>query len=226
MADVREVVEPAARGRTLGGRAKRAMVVPSRPQVDDPMAEQRVKRMTVEEFFDWQMLQDRNYELVDGVPVLTVKAMTGASDQHDRITVNAIGTLFQRLRGKPCRPKTSDTSIKTFRGTRRPDITIECGSPNRRDMAADEPRMVIEVLSPSTMRFDRFQKLAEYQQHPAIRVILVVDSEAPQVTLWRRDGERWQTEEFSGLAATIPLPEIDADLPLAELYLDVAFDAA
>ena len=91
-------------------------------------------------------------------------------------------------------------------------------------MAADEPRVVIEVLSPSTMRFDRFQKLAEYQQHPAIRVILVVDSEAPQVTLWRRDGDRWKTEEFSGLAATIPLPEIDAGLSLAELYLDVVFD--
>lgn len=188
------------------------------------MAEQLAKKMTVEEFFDWQMLQDKNYELVDGVPVLTVKAMTGASDQHDHITVNAIGTLFQQLRGKPCRPKTSDTSVRTFRGTRRPDITVECGRPNRRDMAADEPRVVIEVLSPSTMRFDSFQKLAEYQQHPSIRVILVVDSEAPQVTMWRRDGERWATEEFSGLAATISLPEIEADLPLAELYLDVVFE--
>ena len=190
------------------------------------MAEQVAKKMTVEEFFDWQSLQDRNYELVDGIPVMTVKAMTGASDQHDRITVNAIVTLGTRLRGKPCRPKTSDTSVLTFRGTRRPDITIECGRPGRRDMAADEPRVVIEVLSPSTMRFDRFQKLAEYQQHPAIRVILVVDSEAPQVTVWRRDGEKWATEEFSGTDATIPLPEIDADLPLGELYLDLDFSPA
>ena len=190
------------------------------------MAETLPKPMTVEEFFDWQRVQDKNYELVDGLPVLTVKAMTGASDRHDRITVNAIGTLFQQLRGKPCRPKTSDTSIRTFRGTRRPDVTVECGKPDPRDMAADEPRMVIEVLSPSTMRFDRFQKLGEYQQHPAIRVILVVDSEAPQVTVWRRDGERWATEELEGLDAVLALPEIDATLPLSELYLDVVFDEA
>ena len=188
------------------------------------VAEPAQKRMTVEEFFAWQLQQDRNYELVDGVPVLTVKAMNGASDQHDRITVNAIGTLFQKLRGKPCRPKTDDTSVLTFRGTRRPDITIECGKPGPRDMAADEPRVVIEVLSPSTMRFDRFQKLAEYQRHPTIRVILLVDSEAPQVTVWRRDGEAWITEELEGLEAVLPLPEIEADLPLAELYLDIAFD--
>lgn len=189
------------------------------------MAERQQKRMTVEEFFAWQMLQDQNYELVDGLPVLTVKAMTGASDRHDRITVNAIGTLFQQLRGRPCRPKTSDTSVRTFRGTRRPDVTIECGKPGPRDIAADEPRVVIEILSPSTMRFDRFQKLAEYQQHPAIRVILLIDSEAPQVTVWRRDGERWATEELEGLDAVLALPEIEAELPLSELYLDVVFDA-
>lgn len=97
---------------------------------------------------------------------MTVKAMTGATDRHDRVTVSAIGTLFQQLKGKPCRPKTSDTSLRTFRGTRRPDLLIECGKPDSRSMEADEPRVVIEVLSPSTLRFDRFQKLAEYQQQP------------------------------------------------------------
>jgi Uma2 family endonuclease len=182
------------------------------------------KRMTVEEFFEWQLRQDRNYELVDGVPVMTVKAMTGASDQHDRVTVNAIATLHSALRGKPCRPKTDDTSVRTFRGTRRPDISIECGKPDPRSMAADEPRVVIEILSPSTMRYDRMEKLVEYQQHPAIRVILLVDTESPSVTVWRRDGENWRADIVEGLEATIPLPEIDAALPLSELYLDVPFE--
>lgn len=68
------------------------------------MSEAAPRRMTVEEFFEWQQGQDRNYELVDGVPVLTVKAMIGATDQHDRIAVNAIATLHQKLRGTPCRP--------------------------------------------------------------------------------------------------------------------------
>lgn len=188
------------------------------------MGERLQKRMTVEEFFDWQQGQDRNYELVDGAPVMTVKAMTGATDRHDRITVNAIATLHTALRGKPCRPKTDDTSIRTFRGTRRPDISIECGKPDLRSMAADEPRLVIEILSPSTMRYDRMEKLVEYQQHPAIKVILLVDTEFPRVTIWRRDGENWRPEIVEGLDTTIPLAEIDAALPLAELYLDVPFD--
>lgn len=184
------------------------------------------KKMTVEEFFDWQQRQDRNYELVDGVPVMTVKAMTGATDRHDRITVNAIGSLFQRLRGKPCRPKMSDTSVRTFRGTRRPNLLIECGRPDPKSMEADEPRMVVEILSPSTLRYDRFQKLAEYQQHPAIRVILLIDTEAPQVTLWRRNADGWKAQELSGIDAVIDLPEIGTALPFADLYDGVTFDAA
>lgn len=93
-------------------------------------------------------------------------------------------------------------------------------------MAADEPRIVIEILSPSTTRYDRFQKLAEYQQHESIKVILLVDTEAPQVTVWRSGSTGWAATEAVGLASSIDLPEIDASLPLSELYLDMTFEAA
>lgn len=187
------------------------------------MAERLSRKMTVEEFFEWQERQERNYELVDGVPVLTVKAMTGASDLHDRITVNAIITLGSALRGKPCRPKTSDTSVRTFRGTRRPDLLIECGRPDPRSMEASVPTLVAEILSPSTMRYDRFHKLEEYKLLPAIEVILLIDTEQPRVTVWRRVSESWTHHEVAGLEAEIDLPEIGTSLPLAELYFDVDF---
>jgi Uma2 family endonuclease len=189
------------------------------------MAEKQQKRMTLDEFFDWQLSQDKNYELVDGVPVMTVKAMTGATRRHDIVTVNAIISLGNQLRGGPCRPQTSDQSVLTFRGTRRPDITVECGKPHDKSMAVDEPRVVTELLSPSTTRYDRFQKLAEYQQHPAIRVILLVDTEQPRVTVWRRIEALWTSDEAEGLDGVIALPEIKADLPLSELYADLSFEA-
>jgi Uma2 family endonuclease len=189
------------------------------------MAERLKRKMTIEEFFEWQERQDRNYELVDGVPVLTVKAMTGASARHDTVTVNIIGTLFRHLRGKPCHPRTSDQSVITFRGTRRPDIAVECGRPDDNSMAMMEPRVVMEVLSPSTTRYDRFQKLEEYKQHDAIRVILLVDTELPRVTVWRRDeAGAWTVSETAGIEASIELPEIEAVLQLSDIYLDLAFE--
>ncbi|HMQ57432.1 MAG TPA: Uma2 family endonuclease [Rhizobiaceae bacterium] len=185
------------------------------------MAEPALKQMTVEEFFDWQERQDMNYELVHGVPVPTVKAMTGASNRHDRVTVNAIVSLGNQLRGKPCRPHTADQSVRTVVGTRRPDLLIECGKPHPRSLEADDPRVVFEIMSPSTWRFDRVHKIEEYKQHPKIRVILLVDTEAPQVTVWRKVEQEWRLEKFAGLDAVVALPEIGAALPLAELYADI-----
>ena len=46
----------------------------------------------------------------------------------------------------------------------------------------------------------------------------------PGVDVWRRDGETWTNEEIDGLDATIPLPEIETELPLAELYDGLAFE--
>ena len=183
------------------------------------MGEPETKRMTKPEFIEWQQRQDKLYELVDGMPFLPMKMMTGASSNHDRTVVNAIIALGHRLRGKQCRPTTDDIAVNIpSGGYRRPDVTVECGKPGPRDTTAAEPRVVIEVLSPSTMGFDRFRKLEEYKTVPAIRVVLIVDTEKPQVVVHRRVGDRWTFEAIEGLTATIRLPEIDADLPLTELY--------
>ena len=189
------------------------------------MSEREVRRMTPAEFFDWQARQDRNYELVDGIPVVTIKAMTGASTRHDTVTVNALASLDSQLRGKPCRPRTDDQAVVLPSGrVRRPDLLVDCGSPAPTAMAADGPRVVVEVLSPSAMRYDRFQKLEEYKTHPAIRAILLVDTEAPRVTVWRRGENGWGYSEEAGMEATIDLPEIEAALGLADLYETIAFE--
>ena len=66
------------------------------------MAEAKPKSMTVEEFYIWQLDQDERYEFVEG-EIVPLRAMTGASNEHDTILVNCIGELYPRLRGKPCR---------------------------------------------------------------------------------------------------------------------------
>ena len=190
------------------------------------MGEPEIKRMTKPEFLEWQLRQDKLYELVDGVPFLPLKMMTGASSSHDRVVVNAIAHLRNALRGKPCRPTTDDIAVDIpSGGYRRPDVTVECGKPSPRDTYAADPRLVIEVLSPSTMGFDRFRKLEEYKTVPSIQVILIVDTEKPQVVVHRRVAGAWTFEAVEGLVQTIQLPEIGGELPMAELYDGVAHSA-
>lgn len=191
------------------------------------MSERDVRRMTPEEFFDWQKRQDRNYELVDGIPVLPLKSMTGATRIHDRLTVRALGLLDRQLLGRPCQPSTDDIAVRLPLGSvRRPDIVVDCSSFDPRMMEAGEPRVVIEILSPSTMSYDRMRKVDEYKTHPAIQVILLVDTEAPQLTVWRRQAEAWGRSEVVGLEAVVELPEIGATLPLADLYKGLTFETS
>jgi Uma2 family endonuclease len=120
---------------------------------DSMMAEPQLRRMSQDEFFAWQERQDQLYELVDGMPVLPLKIMTGASQAHDRVVVNI-----------PCRPTTDDLAVRIPAGNvRRPDVTVECGEAGRRELAVREPRVVIEVLSPSTMTFDRIRRAVARQ---------------------------------------------------------------
>jgi Uma2 family endonuclease len=189
------------------------------------MSEAQPRRMTPDEFFEWQTRQDKNYELVDGLPLLSLKAMTGATVRHDQVTMNAAISLGSQLRGGPCRPHSTDIAIRIPRGgVRRPDLTIDCGPLQDKSMEAQEPRVVLEVLSPSTINVDRFRKMDEYKSHPAIRVIILADTRAPTVAVWRRREVGWTREDYEGLQAMVPLPEIDADLSLSDLYEGLTFE--
>ena len=185
-------------------------------------------RMTQDEFLAWQLRQDKLYEFVDGLPLLPLKMMAGATQRHDRVVINAILSLGNQLKGKPCRPMTSDVAVSIPKGNfRRPDITVECGKPaSDRAMTAQDPRVAMEVLSPSTLSFDRFRKLEEYKTVPNLKVVLLVDTELPQVTIHRRQGEHWSSVTLEGLDSVIDLPEIAAAVPLRDLYDGLTFGEA
>jgi Uma2 family endonuclease len=189
------------------------------------MGELHPPRMTAEDFFAWQAKQDLLYELVDGIPVLPLKMMTGASQAHDRVVVNIIASLHTQLRGSPCRPTTDDLAVRIPAGNiRRPDVTVECGKGEPRDQAVKEPRVVVEVLSPSTMNFDRFTKLPEYQTIEALAHILLVDTEAPRADLVTRAADgRWLPKKYVGLDEVIELPAVRARLKLADIFEGIEF---
>jgi Uma2 family endonuclease len=192
---------------------------------EESMAEPQLHRMTADEFFAWQAKQDKLYELVDGVPVLPLKMMTGASRAHDRVVVNIIASLHRQLRAGACRPTTDDLALRIPAGNvRRPDVMVECAEGNSRDMSVVEPRVVVEVLSPSTMSFDRIRKLPEYQTVPSVAYILLVDTEKPRIDVWSRHQGGWQQMQDDGLEAKIDLSAINATLDLADVFEGLSLD--
>ncbi len=186
------------------------------------MADAAARRWSVTEFFEWQARQSMRYELVDGFPV---QMMGGARNLHDLIVVNVLASLRAQLRGMGCRPFTADGGVETKSGQiRRPDAGVDSGKWNPEAMFAEQPRLVIEVLSPTTRDFDTFGKLDEYKAITSLDGIMLVEPNAPQVSAWRRgDAGDWIEQIHEGLDARVEIAPIGVAFPLATIYEDIVF---
>jgi Uma2 family endonuclease len=186
------------------------------------MSDPAMQPWTVEQFFEWQTRQKDRYELVSGFPV---RMMAGARNVHDDIVVNMVAELRGQLRGSGCRPFTGDGAIETLPGQiRRPDVGIDCGQRDPNGLQAALPRMVAEVLSPSTRDFDTFDKLDEYKRVESLDYIVVVESNAPEVVVWSRGSARaWVRHMVEGMEHEVDMPAIGVTLSLSEIYDGVAF---
>jgi len=187
------------------------------------MADAARRRWTETEFFAWLETQETRFELVGGEP----RAMVGATQQHDLIVINLLAMLRERLRGGPCRPGTGDTAIRIPGGNiRYPDASVDCGPFKRDDRTASEPRLVAEVLSPSTATFDQTEKLEEYRSVATLAHVLVIDPDAPRVRLHSRGADLvWGSAPYQGIDAVVPVTGLGISLPLAELYEGLSFRA-
>ena len=114
----------------------------------------------------------------------------------------------------------ANTALRTApRTARRPNVSVDCAPPRAASYEAHRPTVVIEVLSPSTRKIDRFTKLEEYRRHPSLRHILLIDPDAVAAKLYSRPDEgAWSDVDLIGSDAVIEFSAIEVALPLGALY--------
>ena len=154
-----------------------------------------MKKLTAAEYLAIERQAEFKSEFYDGVMYPLhgdgVAAMAGASRPHNEVKENLIGELFTRLKGGPCRTYSSDQRVRlTATGMYAyPDIVIICGRPEFDPVDADtltNPQVVIEVLSPSTERYDRGFKFRQYERQPTILEYVLVAQDQPLVERYVR----------------------------------------
>ena len=180
--------------------------------------------ITIADYLAGEELSDVKHEYLGG----TVHAMAGATNRHNTIATSALLAIGSQLRGKPCQPFNSDTKVRIeFSDHIRfyyPDAMVVCHPNKSADHFQEQPVVIIEVLSDSTRRTDLGEKRDAYLTIPSLKVLLFVEPDAPAVTVHRRQPEGgFAIEYHDSPADTIPLPEIDAALPLTDLYERVEF---
>jgi Uma2 family endonuclease len=183
--------------------------------------------VTPEEYLARERRAESRSEYVDG----RIYAMTGASEPHNLIALNVASELRARFRGRPCRVYASDMRVKvgetgmyTY-----PDVVAVCGQPRFEDAHVDtllDPTVIVEVLSPSTERYDRGEEFAHYRRLASLQEHVLVAQDRVRVEHFARRGEQWLLTEFSDLDGAHALPSLDCTLPLRDVYERVAPFAA
>ncbi|WP_227624939.1 Uma2 family endonuclease [Fimbriimonas ginsengisoli] len=167
-----------------------------------------------------ERLADQKHELING----EVYAMSGVSRWHALIVANFVRRLGNRFEGRNCNVVSSDLRVRipATDAYLYPDVVVYCGEGQWLDEAFDtleNPIVVVEVLSPSTDRYDRVDKFRHYRKIESLQAYIIVaqDSLAVEHHARQENGE-WLMTEYDQPSQSLVIPSLGLELPLTEIY--------
>lgn len=150
----------------------------------------------------------------------TVYAMSGASVRHNAICLNLAAALHRHLAGGPCRVTINDVKvrIKILNDDYfyYPDVMVACRPEDNASHYREQPCVLVEVMSETTERTDRREKLLAYREIPALEAYVLIAQENATVLIYRR-AAGWLPEQLDG-DGVLRLPSLDFSLPVSALY--------
>jgi len=178
------------------------------------------KYISPEEYLKFERGSETKHEYFNG----EIFAMSGASINHNMITVNLIrilsteliGTSFLTF-GSDMRVYIAENGLYTY-----PDVSVFSGEVKLLDDEEDTalyPKVIFEVLSKSTNDYDRGGKFKLYRDIPSLRDYILIAQNTVNVEHFRNQSDgKWLLEEFKSLKAKIELTSIGCELKLIDLY--------
>ena len=152
--------------------------------------------MTLQEYLEWESGQPEKHEFHRG----EIFAMVGARRTHGRVVSNLNRRLAEALDASPCQVFTEGMKVQIADDTvLYPDLFVTCDTA---DLATDQifraPKLVVEVLSPTTQAYDRGKKFALHRRLPSLQEYILVDPETRRIEGFRRTAEgQWMLHDMS-----------------------------
>lgn len=181
--------------------------------------------MTEEEYLRRERLADTKSEFDRG----HVYAMAGASRFHNAVKDNLITLFNLQLNPHGCRTYSADMKVWSPR-TRLftyPDLVIVCGKEQYKDDRKDillNPKVIVEILSPSSEARDRILKFRGYIAIDSVQeYLLVSQNDAFIQRLVREPGGQWVMTPFDGLDVELTLSSVPARIPMQKIYWGLDF---
>ncbi len=169
---------------------------------------------------------DRNAELKSEYHDGEVFPIEGVTLGHGMIASGTAWSLRSRLGGTPCRVASSPVRVKVS-PTKfvYPDLLVFCGKPLLMDDRSDtitNPKVIIEILSPSTEGYDYRKKFSLYRLLPSFEEYVLIAQDEPRIDVFRKaPNDEWILATYQGSDSIAKLQSLGIELPLAELYAGV-----
>lgn len=135
------------------------------------------------EYLAWEAEQATRHEFFRG----EIFAMVGGRRGHGRIVANLMRHLGNHLDDTPCQAFSKNMKVQVGDdAVLYPDVFVTCDKRfSADDRVFTEPVLVIEVLSPSTQRYDRREKFAIYRKLSSLREYVLIDPDTRGVEVYR-----------------------------------------
>ena len=181
--------------------------------------------MNADEYEEWEEGQPERHEFYNG----HVYAMAGGSEPHARIISNLHFRLRSALGGRGCtvytealRVRVEPSGLYTY-----PDLSVVCEPPafaSEKKTTLTNPLVLVDVLSPSTSKYDEGAKLDFYVGIPSLRAYVLVWQDYASVRVLEREpGGEWTFRLSAGLDASARVEALGAEIALADVYEGVTF---
>lgn len=174
-----------------------------------------------EEYLELERAAETRHEYLDG----EIYEMAGESLAHSRICANILGEARNALKGKNCEALSPNMKVRAeTKGLfAYPDMAIVCGEPIFHDDQKDvllNPKIIVEVLSPSTQRYDQTKKFFRYRKEiPSLTDYVLISQDIAFIEHHEKQPDgKWTFNVFEGLEGSFKIDSIGCDIPMAEIY--------
>lgn len=179
------------------------------------------KLYTLEEFIALEQTSDLRHEFYDG-RLIPLEATTIAHNRIKRNIIRPIETPEFDKKGCILCDENVLTQLQEHKKYVYPDIVVSCDKREDNPLIVQFPMLVVEILSPSTKRYDKTTKFFKYQRIPSLMQCIFVAQDAVEVhSFVRNEEDVWVLTLLSKLEDKLNIVGLNVSIPLADVYSNV-----
>ena len=103
-----------------------------------------------------------------------------------------------------------------------PDIVVSCDPDDTDPLIVKSPAVIIEILSPSTKKYDKTVKFFAYQRIPSLQQCVFVAQDSVEVKSFQRSkDEQWILTTLESVEDTLRIDVLNLEIKLADIYTNI-----